>query len=609
MDASTSPTPKRSLLAQLGVVLGVIVALALLGLLSSVIVAQTAAGDAAAINHAGTLRMQAWRLASLLQDDAPTEAIEAALERFSDDLEAPTLTAVLPDPEGHPVRATYTEVSERWADALQPLARRAHDGEAQAVDAYLQAVGPFVARVDQLVSSLEREAEAKIQLLRTLQGAALFATLLLVFYAMYRLSTQVLPPLRELLAAVERVRGGDLAARTRYREDDEIGLLSLTFNRMAESLQGMTQRLETLVADRTARLTQSNRALQLLYEGARRLGREGAGIADFQEVLDQLAELLDVGPVSLCLNRPGHRQPYRHLLGADPDAARGLPAPRCPPPAHGETGVFDLPLRESGRRYGTLRIAHHPGRPLAGWQIRLAESIGAQFAGALGQREREAERRRLALAEERAVIARELHDSLAQSLSYLRIQTTRMQAALEESEGRDQAAAVLAELRTGLAEAYAQLRELLDTFRLRLTEGGLGPALEAAVSETAERGEVRVALYHAGNEPPLTANEELHLVQIAREALANVIQHAGARHCEVRLAADAEGRVCLTVDDDGSGPPSGEPEHHYGLVIMRERAESLGGRLALTHRPEGGTRVQVCFQPEATRSRVVEDQP
>ncbi|PWG61316.1 ATP-binding protein [Spiribacter halobius] len=606
MAASTYPTPKRSLLAQLGVVLGAIVALALLGLLSSVIVAQTAAGDAAAINHAGTLRMQAWRLASLLQQGAPRAEVDGALASFRDDLEAPALTRVLPGADGHPVRVTYSTVTVQWSLALEPLARRASSGDSQAVRDYLEVVGPFVARVDELVTGLEREAEAKIQLLRTLQGIALFATLALVFYAMYRLSTQILPPLRQLLAAVEQVRAGDLAARTRYREDDEIGLLSMTFNRMAESLQGMTHRLETLVADRTARLTQSNRALQLLYEGARRLGREAPAVADFQEVLEHLTAVLDVGPASLCLTRPGHRQPYRQLVAAGPLAGNGPAVPSCPPPPHGESGVFDLRLSEAGHRYGTLRIAHPPGRPLAGWQIRLAESIAGQFAGALGQREREAERRRLALAEERAVIARELHDSLAQSLSYLRIQTTRMQAALEE-DGREEARAVLEELRTGLADAYRQLRELLDTFRLRLTEGGLGAALEAAVSDSAERGGVRVSLYHAGAEPPLTANEELHLVQIAREALANVTQHAEAKHCEVRLATDAQGRLCLTVDDDGIGPPAGEPDHHYGLVIMRERAETLGGRLELTRRPEGGTRVQVCFRPQATRE--TEDVP
>lgn len=604
---ATVPTPSRSLIAQLGVALGAIVTLALLGLLASVVVAQTAAGDAAAINHAGALRMQSWRLASLLQAEAPAEEIGAAMARFEEDLEDPVLTRVLPGPQTHPVRAQYREVAARWRDDLRPLAGRARDGDDAAAAEYRRTVGAFVARVDELVTGLQREAEAKIRLLRTLQGAALFVTLGLVFYTMYRLSTQVMPPLRELLGAVERVRGGDLAARTRYREDDEIGLLALTFNRMAESLQVMTHRLEALVDDRTARLTQSNRALQLLYDGARRLGREDPRPADYQEVLEHLAEVLDAGPVSLCLNRPGHRQPYRQLVAADPDPARGLHAPGCPPPVHGESGVLDIPLRESGRRYGTLRVGHHPGRPLAGWQIRIAESLAGQFAGALGQREREAERRRLALMEERAVIARELHDSLAQSLSYLRIQTTRMQAALRPPADREEAEAVLSELRTGLAEAYAQLRELLDTFRLRLTEGGLAAALEAAVSESAERGGLDVSLYHAGGEPPLTANEELHVVQIAREALANVIQHAGARRCEVRLAAADDGDVCLTVDDDGVGPPDGASAHHYGLVIMRERAEGLSGELSLTARPEGGTRVRLRFRPEAARERRAEE--
>ncbi|MDE1989847.1 MAG: histidine kinase, partial [Betaproteobacteria bacterium] len=94
----------------------------------------------------------------------------------------------------------------------------------------------------------------------------------------------------------------------------------------------------------------------------------------------------------------------------------------------------------------------------------------------------------------------------------------------------------------------------------------------------------------------LTANEEIHLTSIIREALINVQRHAHATWARVSLTADTLRRVDVVIEDDGVGIPDTLPErHHYGLTIMRDRAAILQGQLHVTARLQGGTRVHLGF--------------
>ena len=95
----------------------------------------------------------------------------------------------------------------------------------------------------------------------------------------------------------------------------------------------------------------------------------------------------------------------------------------------------------------------------------------------------------------------------------------------------------------------------------------------------------------------LDSNEQIHVLQVVREALTNIEHHARAQRADVRLAIE-EGKVKVVVEDDGVGiGQTVRPAHHYGLAIMRDRAATLGGTLSVSRRPEGGTRVELCFAP------------
>jgi two-component system nitrate/nitrite sensor histidine kinase NarX len=168
-------------------------------------------------------------------------------------------------------------------------------------------------------------------------------------------------------------------------------------------------------------------------------------------------------------------------------------------------------------------------------------------------------------------------------------------------------------MRTGIASAYRQLRELLTTFRLRMDGAGLGSALAATVREFEARGGLTIRLRDRLPAGLLTANEEVHVLQIVREALSNVVRHAHARTCRVMLDRRA-GAACVVVSDDGVGHPAAtgaaraqtgaqagadDAALHHGSTIMRERAQSLDGSLAIEPRAGGGTRVVLRFRPRA----------
>ena len=244
---------KKSLLLRLGTALATIVSLAFLGMSSSVFFAETSEGQAAAINQAGTLRMQSYRIANALanhgQSSTHAATVSELTEEFAQRLHSERLTGVLTRSTAQHVLDSYERVRVQWEHKVQPLLTRylsiAESKERTAKEntmlvklrsSYLREVDTFVADVDNMVMVLEVEAEENIQLLRLFQVISLLLTIVVVIITMYFMNTTVLVPLRELLASASAVRHRDFSRRTRFQGEDELGQLGYTFNLMAEDL-------------------------------------------------------------------------------------------------------------------------------------------------------------------------------------------------------------------------------------------------------------------------------------------------------------------------------------------------------------------------------------
>src|SRR3546814_456773 len=128
----------------------------------------------------------------------------------------------------------------------------------------------------------------------------------------------------------------------------------------------------------------------------------------------------------------------------------------------------------------------------------------------------------------------------------------------------------------GLNAAYRQLRELLTTFRIKVNEPGLRPAVQATIEEFGANSGLQILSDYRLDHCPLTPNEEVHCLQIIREALSNVVKHAEADRCWLSLTQDSNGTIHVRIEDDGIGiRPEEQRAGHYGLIILQERASSL----------------------------------
>ncbi|HEY8502136.1 MAG TPA: sensor histidine kinase [Solirubrobacterales bacterium] len=212
----------------------------------------------------------------------------------------------------------------------------------------------------------------------------------------------------------------------------------------------------------------------------------------------------------------------------------------------------------------------------------------------------EAERRRAGSAalhaqeEERARVARDLHDEVNQSLTglLLRLEAAR-EAAPPGLEG---------ELAETKALANQAMRELLSLARqLRptaLDDLGLAAAVGGQVEQLG-RGEIETGLQVEGDFSDLGGDAQLVVYRVAQEALSNAARHSGAGKVEVRLWRGEAGGVVLEVTDDGRGFAFDESQRGLGIAGMRERALLIGAELTIESRPGRGTTVRLTVPGES----------
>jgi two-component system nitrate/nitrite sensor histidine kinase NarX len=266
--------------------------------------------------------------------------------------------------------------------------------------------------------------------------------------------------------------------------------------------------------------------------------------------------------------------------------------------------MITVPIGDGDRFRGVLPILVPEGTTLPRETARVVQTVGLHVSNALVNMRRAEEKHRMAVLEERTVIARELHDSIAQSLSYLQIQVTRLKKSLEQ--GGD-TTAIADELKQGLSGAYRELRELIVTFRLRIDERGFNVALQETAAEFSAKLGFPVRLNNALSGISLSGNEEMHVVRIVREALSNIERHAEAHAASVDIVVDGAHSVTVRVADDGKGfDLTKTPTGHFGVNIMNDRAQILEGRLEVESAPGAGTVITLRFLPLKVRQVVNE---
>jgi len=259
---------------------------------------------------------------------------------------------------------------------------------------------------------------------------------------------------------------------------------------------------------------------------------------------------------------------------------------------HGGLGV---PIRADGRVIGAMTFFSRQPRQLERDLLRVLDTVGSQI-GLFVERKRaeQAEReqaRVVAGMEERQRLARDLHDSVTQSLFSASVIAEMLP--LLWTRKPEQILPSLDELHHLTRDALSEMRALLVELRpSALVHGDLAELLRNLTDTLKCRTDIRATL-KVQVSGVLPADEQIALYRITQEALNNITKHAGASRVSVCLTAD-EDRIRLTIEDDGKGfDMTSMFPNHFGLEVMRERAEGIGATLTMESAVGCGTRLNV----------------
>ncbi|MBY5257699.1 nitrate/nitrite two-component system sensor histidine kinase NarX [Citrobacter amalonaticus] len=577
-----------TLVNQVALIVMLSTAIGVAGMAVSGWLVQGVQGSAHAINKTGSLRMQSYRLLAAVPLSADDQKL---LDEMEQTAFSPELTrAAERDGQQEQLRA----LQDYWHRELFPGLRQASSRDAVAAD-----VNQFVAGLDRLVSAFDHTTEMRIErVVMVHRVMAIFMALLLVFTIIW-LRARLLQPWKQLLSMARAVSQRDFTQRAQIGGRNEMAMLGDALNNMSDELAESYSVLEQRVREKTAGLEQKNQILSFLWQANRRLHSPVPLCERLSPVLNGLQNLTQMHDIELRVYDQEDEENHQEFtcqsdISCDDKGCHLCPRESLPPIEGGMT--LKWRLTDTHTQYGILLATLPQGHHLSHDQQQLVDTVVEQLTATLALDRNQERQQQLIVMEERATIARELHDSIAQSLSCMKMQVSclQMQGETLPDSSRD----LLGQIRNELNASWAQLRELLTTFRLRLTEPGLRPALEASCQEYSARFSFTVKLDYQLPPRLVPSHQAIHLLQIAREALSNALKHSHADDVVVTVALKGK-QVKLTVQDNGCGvPENAERSNHYGMIIMRDRAQSLRGDCQVRRRETGGTEVAVTFIPE-----------
>lgn len=623
----------RSLAGKLALIQTTFLVVALAAIAFTLWVSWQLEGGAGAINEAGRMRMLTYKLTLMHQAGERPELVRgvAGFDAMVLSLRSgdPSRPLFIPDNQASLDRLAAVE------QAWQPLrGKLLEPGDGVLIRAQADR---FVDTVDALVSAIEQTIATRTALL----GSLCFSLVLLVAAASVLFVSGtfvwIIQPLQRLREGLSQMAAGDFSPRIDERNTvEEFASLALGFNSMADALEASYRGLEHKVAEKTADQARQNERLAALYDVALMAVQSQASIEDlaqqFALKISRIAgadaaavrlaaedgeRLLMLGqhrlPASMVLAegcvRRGECACGEHLETAT--GARVIPIrtlgerqlKHCE--AAGYLTVVAIPMRTPNRTVGEVELFYYGERMISDEERHLFDALAGQVATQLDNLRLAARDREMAVSEERNLMAQELHDSIAQSLAFLKIQVQLLRRAIKEGRPSEVEAS-LAEIDAGVRESYADVRELLLHFRTRPGHEDIAHALRVTLSKFELQSGLSTRLTMAGQGVPLPPDQQVQVLHVLQEALSNVRKHAGASAVELRVTQSPQWR--FEVRDDGAGfdALAGHfDETHVGLHIMRERAQRIGAELQVSSQAGQGT--QICLTlPAQGRAAPVE---
>lgn len=460
--------------------------------------------------------------------------------------------------------------------------------------------------------------------------------------AALRLRNQLLKPLAQLEASVAHVCQGDSSEDISLSENMGVfDAMARDLGSINEELTDLYEDMDSRVARHTTRLAQKTASLKILYDVAATINQA----KDLDELLlrflrvfkemvngkaatvrlktsDEKMRLVgSIGledvvlteqqmlPVQLCVCGTA-LTPGDILCEKDPKNCSRLNGRKMF--GNDEIEVVSVPLEYHDELLGNYSVfVDRSGITEREDIMDLLATIGSHLGMAIAKHYSDADAHRLSIVEERTTLAHELHDSLAQTLASLRFQVRMLEDSLKTDIDSDNARYDVVRIRNGLDEAHTELRELLNNFRAPLDERGLVHALQKLTERFGQETGIHTFFQQDCAVANLSVSEEMQIVRIVQESLANIRKHANAQTVRVLLTCIQSGVYRILVEDDGVGfvyvNKDGKPGEHIGLSIMEERALRLGAELKIESEEGEGTRIELIYRHDKQNERKMVD--
>lgn len=594
-----------------------------------------------AINKAGSLRMRTYRMVVLLnQENNLTE-----LKKNQDDFETIIEELRIMRRDGFMLLDTRAideqtqAVNRQWQEKIKPLISLCLSrlDKTPISDKDFQQFDQFVEIIDQFVTLIETQNTQRINWLRFIQSTFIIMVIISAFAGVYMLYCLVIRPLEHIKTGLHELRQGNLGKRLLVASRDEFGVVAVGFNAMADNLQDLYSNLEQKVSEKTADLEEKNRELSSLYDMTAFFHETHALKATAQTFLQKVIELsrADAGSIRLVdqtrqrLNYAYSRGVPDELIGlqdcismTDCDCGKGLDQMFCFKQSSCMIKI-DMedcrPCRRVGFSYlYLLNIACHDqsiglvtlyfksakttrAAPLA--HRTLLETLAGQLAISLENQRLATKDRQVAVMEERNLIAQGLHDSIAQSLSFLNMQVQMLQSALK-NKNTEQADKNMGFIKQGLQESYDDVRELLLNFRTSVHDNDFTQTIQNLLDRFTTQTQISTTLSMTEGMPSLTPEQQSQIAFILQETLSNIRKHAQCTSVCIIFEERADFR--MIVKDNGCGFAAEDiltkRNQHVGLSIMAERAMQIAAVIDVQSVVGEGTTVMLIMPREQKRN-------
>ena len=572
-------------------------------------------GGAAAINEAGRMRMQTYQLALLANRDVKNDTKDL-ISRFDRSLDLlsmgdPSRPLFVPWNESNKVE--FSGIKGDWLEIKSVLASNNY----QSLSAVL--VESFVRRIDRFVSTIESEVDYWTGLLHLFQFGMLGISLITSLVIMYVGYSVILDPVAKLRLGFDQVKSGNLSTHVSIDTKDEFGDLAVGFNEMTRELHDLYQGLEAKVKDKTLHLEEKQTRLAALYEISSFIAKEVDLLTLTKGFSSRLLDLSGCDAIAIRWTDEANQRYFldggSNLPQSIIDNEHCLTGGSCYCGSSQENGevkvinfnkhieidrlcvkegfatLITIPVALQNKLMGEVDIFFKKETALDLEEKSLLITLANHLAGALEAQKIKALEKEATISEERSFLARELHDSIAQSLAFLKLQVGLLKDALD-GKSNSNPQKILDELDLGLKESYGDVRELLLHFRTRTNIEDIEPALKSTLQKFEHQSGISTKLEMIGDGLPLMPDIQIQVMHILQEALSNVRKHAQAKN--VKIIVNQVPNWTFEVVDDGKGFVSSQQDStHVGMSIMQERADKINAKIVVDSIPNVGTRVLV----------------